>query len=141
VAGLLEQGIITLIGHDKQGRSLLFIKPRKIKTEKLTSELFMKGFYYQVRKALNECKPKSDQYYIIIDFKDSGFSNFQATHYTTLVPVLNAVLIDRLHKMVILNTNWFVEFIFSFMAQFLSKRTQKQFAFYSNEFDYLKNVI
>jgi AAA15 family ATPase/GTPase len=86
-----------------------------------------------------------DQYYIILDLKEGGWSNLSVSKYSQLIQALKVCHVDRLQKQFIINTSWFTENVLSMATKFIAKRTKKRLFYYSegnNEYkDILKRVM
>lgn len=50
-----------------------------------------------------------------------------------LIPALNTIHVDSLHKMVIVNTNWFADAVLSISMKFVTSRSNELLKFFSSD--------
>jgi len=74
-----------------------------------------------------------DQYYLLVDFKDVSLRNLSIPKLMMIIPALNTIQVGELHKMVIVNTNWFSDALLTLSMKFITSRSSELLKFFSSD--------
>lgn len=117
---------IERVGTDKEGRCIVFVSARNLIPDKSDAYTFIKYYYARFSEAAQGCSDSVDQYTVITDISGAGMENFSFSTYSQLFPCLNAILVDKLDSMILVNTNWVFDSAWAFAKRFQAKSTLKK---------------
>ena len=76
---------------DRVGRPIYFLRIENFDPTKVTEQQLVRFFCWQLDRIAVQMKPNVDQYIMVYDFNNAGYSNFSVNHAKLLMPFLQTV--------------------------------------------------
>ncbi|GMK58952.1 hypothetical protein CspeluHIS016_0603940 [Cutaneotrichosporon spelunceum] len=123
-----ETGKIVISGFDKDGRPLVYMRPRHENTE--TSPRQIRHLIYVLERAIDICPEGQDQVSIIVDYKQATSNNTPSV--STGLQSLNILqhhYVERLGRGLVVNMPWWINAFFSAIQPFMDPITRDKIRF------------
>mmetsp|Transcript_11936 Transcript_11936/g.17755 ORF Transcript_11936/g.17755 Transcript_11936/m.17755 type:complete len:274 (+) Transcript_11936:59-880(+) len=126
-----EQGFLYQVGYDKHGHPLVWIEVAKHKlenTEEVKASMF-RLLVYIVEKELNNAPEHVHRLAWMIELKDASLSIAIVKSLKDLFYNLGEYYPERMARAVVLNASWWMNAIWAFAKQFMTKTTIEKYKF------------
>ncbi|BEI83712.1 hypothetical protein CcaverHIS002_0403160 [Cutaneotrichosporon cavernicola] len=128
VAVEAETGKIVISGFDKDGRPIVYMRPRYENTE--TSPRQIRHLIYVLERAIDICPEGQDQVCIVVDYKQATSNNTPSV--STGLQALNILqhhYVERLGRGLVVNMPWWINAFFSAIQPFMDPITRDKIRF------------
>ncbi len=115
-------------GFDRDGRPVLYLKPRNESTP--SSERQVKFLVYNLEKAIQLMPKGIHQLIIVIDFEGMSFSKQPSISISRkVISILANHYPERLFKALLVNSPWFFSKTFTLLSPFINQVTRSKICF------------
>ena len=119
--------------YDPLGRPIFWCRFEHFQPVANTEREVVRFLCYTMDNVAYNMKPNVDQYVMVYDFNNTGYSNFSKSHTQDILKFLQIVYCDRQYKTFIMRLPWIANGIKSVVMPFLHPRTAAKFNFLSSD--------
>lgn len=126
---LIDMDYVKHYGWDKLGRPVVWFQLKKFNPVGPNNEQITRFMVYMLDYIGAVMKANVDQFIMVVDLKDFGYSNFSLEVFKAIANITGTLYSGRMSKAVMLNSSTFFSWTWSSIKGFLLERQRNRIEF------------